>query len=193
MSSKGSLERRGLIVYIVLAYLLSWLCLVPIILCRSRGIAIVGPILSGLLFASSFGPLISAFVVTRWQESTAGVHALLAQGLRWRVRPLWYLVALLAPPFLMLLANVLYAIIGGVLVFPKPLVWLVVPLNFVLVFLLGGPLGEEFGWRGYALPRLQAQYGPLRASIILGTFWAMWHLPLFFIAGTAQSLLSIIL
>ena len=45
--------------------------------------------------------------------------------------------------------------------------------------LLGGPLFEEPGWRGFALPRLQAQFGPLKATIILGVLWSCWHLPLF--------------
>jgi uncharacterized protein len=50
---------------------------------------------------------------------------------------------------------------------------------FVYVFFLGGPLGEEPGWRGFALPRLQRRYGPLVGSLILGPIWAFWHLPLF--------------
>jgi membrane protease YdiL (CAAX protease family) len=44
--------------------------------------------------------------------------------------------------------------------------------------LLGGPLGEEAGWRGYALPRLQRQFHPVAAALILGFLWANWHLPL---------------
>lgn len=53
--------------------------------------------------------------------------------------------------------------------------------------LLGGPLGEEPGWRGYALPRLQAQYGPLRASLLLGFLWAAWRLPLFLTSNWESS------
>jgi membrane protease YdiL (CAAX protease family) len=49
--------------------------------------------------------------------------------------------------------------------------------------LLGGPLFEEPGWRGFALPRLEAQFGPLPAALLLGTIWAAWHLPLFLYPG----------
>lgn len=56
---------------------------------------------------------------------------------------------------------------------------------FVYVFFLGGPLGEEPGWRGFALPRLQRRYGPLVGSLILGVIWAFWHLPIFWIPAWA--------
>jgi uncharacterized protein len=59
-------------------------------------------------------------------------------------------------------------------------------VNLPLVLLLGGPLGEEFGWRGYAQPVLQDRLGWRTASLVLGLVWGMWHLPLFYIAGTAQ-------
>jgi hypothetical protein len=60
-------------------------------------------------------------------------------------------------------------------------------MNFLLVFLVGGPLGEEFGWRGFALPGLQARWGWRVASLLLGVVWTVWHLPLFYSVGTVQS------
>ncbi|MEA5451873.1 CPBP family intramembrane glutamic endopeptidase [Leptolyngbya sp. CCNP1308] len=60
-------------------------------------------------------------------------------------------------------------------------------MNFGVLLLFGGPLGEEFGWRGYALPVLQERYSWRVASLILGIVWGAWHLPLFYMADTAQS------
>jgi uncharacterized protein len=54
---------------------------------------------------------------------------------------------------------------------------------FIQQLLFSSPLGEEIGWRGFALPRLQARLGPLVASLIIGVIWAIWHLPLVWTAG----------
>lgn len=58
--------------------------------------------------------------------------------------------------------------------------------GIVLCTLFSGPIAEELGWRGFALPRLQARYNALLSSLILGIIWCCWHLPLFFISGSSQ-------
>lgn len=69
----------------------------------------------------------------------------------------------------------------------SPLPWYAVPLHLLggLIFL--GPVGEEFGWRGYALPRLLTILSPVPASLVLGLAWAPWHLPLVLVEGSFQS------
>jgi membrane protease YdiL (CAAX protease family) len=53
-------------------------------------------------------------------------------------------------------------------------------------FTRSGGISEEFGWRGYALPRLQARWSALVSTIVLGVIWTVWHLPLWFLAGSSQ-------
>ncbi len=62
----------------------------------------------------------------------------------------------------------------------------VVIIGFTIIQILGGPLAEELGWRGYALDILQQNWTALTSSFILGLFWAVWHFPLFFVKNTSQ-------
>jgi membrane protease YdiL (CAAX protease family) len=98
------------------------------------------------------------------------------------------LLAFMFPAAYMGLAAAAHVALGGTLP-PSPAaghVWLAA-LNVLLIFLVGGPLGEEFGWRGFALPALQECWGWRIASVVLGIVWAAWHLPLFYTAGNLQS------
>ena len=106
----------------------------------------------------------------------------------WRVEAQWYATVLLGMTTIGLLAVLLYALLGGPASFYSPAVpWFVLPFAFLFGLLFGGPLNEEVGWRGYALPRFQADWNALRSSLVLGILWGLWHLPVFFIAGTSQS------
>jgi membrane protease YdiL (CAAX protease family) len=104
------------------------------------------------------------------------------------VSPVWYAVALLgwgAVDGVLVLLNVLAG--GAVPPAPPLSTWLSLPAVFLVTALLRGGLDEEVGWRGLALPRLQARYGALPASLLLGLIWAAWHLPLWFIPGQGQA------
>ena len=59
-------------------------------------------------------------------------------------------------------------------------------LEFVRILFLGGPLAEELGWRGFALPRLQQRHTALTSGVVLGLVWGLWHIPLYFVPGTGQ-------
>ena len=96
----------------------------------------------------------------------------------WRVSIFWYLFSFLVPAVIVLLAIGLHILLGGAVPeFGDPAQWyLVIPVFLYVLFF--SVLGEEIGWRGYALPELQANHSALTASLIIGVIWGLWHVPL---------------
>jgi uncharacterized protein len=124
-----------------------------------------------LLLISGSGPAIAAITVCALGAQLGGVRTLLAQVLDWRTWPGWYFVALLLPTLLTLLATGIWASATGV----RPARWFPLPTLFQLAALPIFPWGEEIGWRGFAMPRLQTGLHWLPASLIVGVMWGMWH------------------
>jgi uncharacterized protein len=168
------LRRHPLVSYFVMAFALSWLWFLlafDVWHLELQGIGgFVGPLV---------GPTLSAFVMTAVTQGRSGVLDLLRRMVRWRVGPHWYLVALVAWPALMVAAVL--ALPGGLAALRVPLAGFALTYLgiFVYIFAFGGPLGEEPGWRGFALPGLQERLGPLAGSLLLGVLHGIWHLPLY--------------
>jgi membrane protease YdiL (CAAX protease family) len=196
------LKSHTLIAYFVLAYAISWLSLGPIAL-DSQGVLpfhIPSGFNSLLMLVGSCGPLLTALLLVATTTSKGGMRTFFRQFLIWRVDLQWYLMVLFEPALVTLIALACASLLGGTsfnLAHP-PVVhrlslppganpWLLLVPVFLLGGLIGGPLGEEPGWRGYALAKLQDRYSALVASLILGVLWSVWHLPFFFIKGTVQS------
>jgi CAAX protease family protein len=122
------------------------------------------------------GPAVSSFVVTTVTEGVAGVVRMLQRIVQWRVGLAWYVFVFLGLPAIETLGTIA---IPGALASATPIDWLPELMSaatfFVYPALLAGPLGEEIGWRGFALPRLQELHGPVKASLVLGVLWAFWH------------------
>jgi membrane protease YdiL (CAAX protease family) len=178
------LARHPLVFFFLIAYAGSWLLEVPIALSKTgTGLlpfTIPRPLLALAIAAATFlGPTLSAFIMTGITEGRIGIGRLLRRYVLWRVGFRWYMFVLLVIPAIEVLGAI---VVPGALAsfqsFTLSLV-LTYPVAFVTTFILGGPLGEEPGWRGFALPRLQPLHGPLVGSVILGILWALWHLPLF--------------
>lgn len=129
---------------------------------------------------------LAAIVLVQIEARIGGLRELLSRVLIWRVGIRWWLFAL----FFMILPSVaslyLYDLLGGPAVIWSNLqpLYMLVPMFFFLTIAAG--IGEEFGWRGFLLPRLQSRYSALVSSLIVGVVWATWHIPLFFIQGTSQ-------
>jgi uncharacterized protein len=180
---------RRLLIFFALTFVLSWTCwlLTPVVQAQSAIAA------STLFFFGGFGPSIAAVIVVGVTSGRAGLSKWLGKCLQWRGKSGLMTLAFLSPLAILTLAAAMQMALGGS-VPPSPAVGHIGILitNFFLVFLVGGPLGEEFGWRGYALPALEQRLGWRTASILLGGIWGAWHLPLFFIAGSSQNQGSLI-
>ncbi|WP_265110011.1 CPBP family intramembrane glutamic endopeptidase [Halosolutus halophilus] len=139
-----------------------------------------------LIYVGSFGPPVSAAVVTwlRGDDVRAWAH----QIVRWRVGWPWWVAAFGLPVAIVAVTTVVLVVIGGPVDLDQPLQS---PVLIAIVFLFGltvsGGLNEEPGWRGFAQPYLNDRYSALTASLIIGVVWAGWHLPYFFIPITPQS------
>jgi uncharacterized protein len=167
-------KRYPVIAFFVLTYTLSWLLESPLVLFRDSVTDTQGLFL--VILASNV-PSMLAIVLTAMVFGRGALRNLLGRLLIWRVNPFWYLVVILGPAALTAGVVALNSLLGG------PALSLGMPLLGVAFFLAfsifpGSALGEEIGWRGYALPRLQAGRSALSASLIIGPIWGLWHLPL---------------
>ena len=185
--STNSIFHVPLTVYLLVTFGSAWLMWLPLLideyLRRSLSVPSVVFITLG-----SFAPSIVALFLTWRYAGATELRQLLGRALVWRISPAWYVLAIVGPAMVMLLAMGGHITLGGRApdYVPFGARWLIVGVNFVLVFLIGGPLGEEFGWRGVVLPALEARFSPPWDSLILGIIWTVWHLPLFFISASAQ-------
>jgi membrane protease YdiL (CAAX protease family) len=135
----------------------------------------------------AFSASLAAIVLAALEGRKGGVKELLGRILIWRVGVRWWAVALFITVIPSIASLYLFQAFGGPAVDWSGLAPLpsVVPMIIMLTILAG--VGEEFGWRGFALPRLQARHNALVSSLIVGVIWAIWHIPLFFTRGTTQN------
>jgi membrane protease YdiL (CAAX protease family) len=170
-----------------LACLLTWSCWLPI-LAEKRGLLSLYGRTELLATLGQFGPFIAAVFWIWIEQGGSGIRDLCRRMLRANVSPACLVVALLLPPVLFSAAIGINVWLGNqtapTLQFPEPVG---TTLHFLINLAIGGSLGEEPGWRGYALPRLRKRFGVLLGSIILALAWACWHLPLWWIAEVPSS------
>jgi membrane protease YdiL (CAAX protease family) len=139
--------------------------------------------------ASQLGALsssLAAIILVVVEGRKGDLRELLGRFLIWRVGLRWWAIALLFAVIPSVAGLYLFDLLGGPPVdwSGLPPLYTVVPM-FVL-FTIAAGIGEEFGWRGFLLPRLQIRHDALVSSLIIGVMWAIWHIPQFFIEGTLQ-------
>jgi membrane protease YdiL (CAAX protease family) len=127
-----------------------------------------------------YGPTIGAFVVTGMTEGKPGIRTLWKRFWNRNLNIKWLVVILLFFPVSLLLANLVARTLDGqaypFLTWPNQ-PWMFIP-PLIANGLIHGGMSEEFGWRGYVLPRFQAKWNALVSSLVLGVIWGVWHLPL---------------
>ena len=135
----------------------------------------------GALSASLAGIILAAI-----EGRKGGVVELLRRALIWRVGLGWWVFVLLFPALLAVVTLYSAPLFGAPSVdwSGVPPIYTLLPMLLMLILFAG--LGEEFGWRGFALPRLQKRYSALVSGLVVGVLWWLWHTPMFFIEGMGQ-------
>src|SRR3954452_16910006 len=182
---RALLARHQLVSFFIIAFAGTWLTELPYVLSK-HGAGILqfsSPMLTLLIWTSPvsvfMGPFLAAFIMTGATEGRAGIGRFLRRFVLWRVGFRWYLFAFLGVPVICELSVVCIPGVLGSFQGLSVIAHLSLLGVFVYVLFLGGALGEQPGWRGFALPRLQSMHGPLLGTLFLGPLCALWHLPLF--------------
>jgi membrane protease YdiL (CAAX protease family) len=181
----GEMSMRTLGAFFAIAFGLAWGLLALLILFAEQIEAVFGPV-SGtnpLFILAVYSPGIAGVLLVWWHYGTKGLQRFFRRLKLWRMPLGWWVLLLIGIPAVKYLGAALNGTIGDPL--PASLWYAMLPLLAITLFI--GPFGEEFGWRGVALPLLQRRFAPLWAALILGVIWGLWHLPAFVLGGTPQS------
>jgi membrane protease YdiL (CAAX protease family) len=171
----------SLVTFFALTFAITWACF------TAAGFLVPAGAQWPLLIIGAFAPSLVAVLLTAKREGKPGVKALLSRLGEWHVGLRWYAFALFYMAAIKIAVALIYrAATGGWPTFGSGY-GIGIVVTSIVAAIFGGPLGEDIGWRGYAIPRLADGMGKARASVVLGFIWACWHLPVFFIPGMDQS------
>ena len=186
---RGLIRRFPTVSFFVLAYALSWSYWIPMLVTGQR----VAPGSSTTHFPGLMGPAIAAVIVQAALHGAGGLRELWRRMLlvsrpagrfwRYSLSPVAFLAAALAVMIALGMALPAVGEFGRFSGLPE----LGLPIVVLLVLVFGG-FGEELGWRGFALERLQARFGPLGGALLLAALWAGWHLPTFGVIQTYREM-----
>ncbi len=192
----GGRTSSGLGLFYILVFALAWGIGLLFAVASAPMTRIFGPVSlwNPLVFLTVWSPTILAFAVTAVTSGRAGLRELLGRIFRWRFPLRWYLVATLGIAAVALGARFVQSALLHTP--PPPLFelarWPEFALGGLALLVLDpGPIGEDPGWRGFALPRMLERFSPTTAALLLGVIWTVWHLPAFLFSGMPQSSLPL--
>jgi uncharacterized protein len=179
-------KEHPIMAYFVLAYAISWIIVAPLV-ASAQGLIDL-PVPFALHYLNDYAPLLAAIITAKIADGRVGLRDLFRRMIKWRVGLGWMLVAAFSP-------LVVWGIAVGIVVLgvgdPPPDLSSLGTITYVpflgwagwVFWILTAGIGEESGWRGYALPKLQSHMSALSATLIVTLFWVGWHLPRFFYYG----------
>lgn len=195
------MKTRKLVMFFIITYVWAWILWLPFVL-PYFGVYEMTETLESLLMLAvmlgAFGPMISALILVYNDNGFVGVKKYLKKCLNFRIKPIYYVVAIILAFGITIAAHYTTNLLG-IDVLPNslipaeitiPLYLLIVPYT-IMLFILGGGQ-EEFGWRGFAQDPMQERFGVIKASLIIGVLWGFWHAPLWLIEGEGHAYYSLI-
>lgn len=187
----NTLGKRPITFFIIFSYIISWSFSIPAAILHLLFQLTTSDLLI-LIIIGSFGPSISAILITGVLQGKSGITKL-AKRYTNKFSLIWLPIVLYQFFVITTILFCIFEIITWTYVFNN---FLLIFINFHLFFLMfsiAGPIGEELGWRGFLLPHIIKKYGEIPSGIIVGLIWTFWHLPLFLITDwRAQGAFSIL-
>lgn len=183
MNNKVLFKTTHIWYYVILTYLITWSCWVPLIYNnKSETLTLNNPDNAVLLLLGTFGPTISAILIYLFFKVPQITFEWLKQSFNFKIGVKRFFGLFFSITWLLPLMVYIY----NSIVTTQNMEWwkifitmvLLMPINFIFT-LLGGPIGEELGWRGFLTPQLLSRYTRIETAIITGLIWAGWHIPLF--------------
>ena len=173
------LKKHPAIAFVIGTFIFSWGCWTYLLVTTPPGgmQAGISPVFLLFALAGGFGPTLAAIILSRITEGKGGARKLLGQFSFTKGRPVWLFVALLTVPLVSAITIVVQLLLGRQISSGN----ILERLALGIIWPLFASVGEEFGWRAFMLPRLQLRFRAMRAALIVGIAWGIWHLPADFI------------
>ncbi len=182
VAAKSWIKRNPVAAFMGLAYALSWLIAMPLILTYWHIVPLDTNF--ALHYLVPFGSLLSALIISYVAGGRTGVREILGRMSKWGVRRVWIAVAVFSVWILYLSAGAISVLSGA----PWPGLEIYGSVRYMPYLTVAGAwlfwvftfgIGEETGWRGFLLPRLQSRFRALASAMIVSIIWAGWHTPMF--------------